>query len=299
MNRHVMTTKLPRKIAVLNTVSDDTLADLKRLGFTEYEARIYLQLLRQHPATAYELSKSTGVPRPNTYNSLEALSQRGAALPISETPARYVPADPQTLLTAISRQTMNLCEDLSARLGTLKESNDDQYVWTLRGEAAIRDKIDALINESARSLFIKGSDHLLRRHKTALKAAAERGVEILLILFGTDIEEFTFSEKSRVYRHEANGVRMGTTDNLFTIAADDSEMLTAMLEDEVIAAHTHNRPVVNIAASLVRHDYYMAEIFSRFRPEIEKAFGKHLRDLRLACFTPEQASSFKQKTDLN
>jgi sugar-specific transcriptional regulator TrmB len=288
---------MPRKIAVQTTGSDNALTDLKRLGFTEYEARTYLQLLRQNPATAYELSKSTGVPRPNTYNALEALSKRGAALPISEAPVKYVPADPQVMLEAISRQTMNLCEDLSARLLPLKPTeDDDQYVWTLRGEEAIRDKIDRLIEGSRQSLFIKGSDHLLRPHKPALKSAAERGMDILIVLFGTNIEEFVFSERCRVYRHEASGVRMGTTDNLFTIAADQSEMLTATLEDEVVAAHTRNRTLVNVAASLVRHDYYMAEIFSRFGKQIDQAFGKHLRDLRLACFTPEQAASFKLKT---
>jgi hypothetical protein len=121
-------------------------------------------------------------------------------------------------------------------------------------------------------------------------------MDILIVLFGANVEEFVFSERCRVYRHEANGVRMGMTDNLFTIAADQSEMLTATLEDEVIAAHTRNRALVNVAASLVRHDYYMAEIFGRFGNEIEGAFGKHLRGLRLACFTPEQAASFILKT---
>ena len=289
---------MTRKISVLNAGSEDYLADLKRLGFTEYEARIYIQLLRQNPATAYELSKSTGVPRPNTYNALEALSQRGAVLPVSENPVRYVAADPKSLMAAISRQTSNLCDDLSSRLDALAPHSDDQYVWTLRGDAAVQDKIDALIGQSRKTLFIKGADQMLRRHKAALRKAAERGVEILIVLFGSDADEFRFSTNCRVYIHEANGVRMGTTDNLFTITADHDEMVTATMSEEVIAAHTRNPPVVNIASSLMRHDYYMAEIFARFGEEIEAAFGKHLRDLRLACFTPDQAQSFKAKTGL-
>jgi hypothetical protein len=73
-------------------------------------------------------------------------------------------------------------------------------------------------------------------------------------------------------------------------------MLAASLDGDIIAAHTRNKPVVTMALSLIRHDYYMAQIFRRFGPEIEKAFGPYLRDLRLACFTPDQVASFRERT---
>lgn len=286
------------KLAVTQDSASDLLIDLKRLDFTEYEARIYLQLLRQSPATAYELSKNSNVPRPNTYHALEALVQRGAVLPVSENPSKYVAADPRNFFNAISRQTRSLCADLAERLSMLGPVVDDQYVWTLRGESAIHDKIEALIAESREAIWVKAADQVLRRHKDAMRAAAERGVEILVVLFGFDADEFRFTESCKVYIHEANGVRMGTADNLFTLAIDHREMLTATVEGDVIAAHTRNHPVVTMAESLIRHDYYMAEIFARFRPEIDALFGPHLRDLRLACFSPAQASSFKQMTGL-
>ena len=278
-------------------------ADLKRLGFTEYEARVYVELLRESPATAYEIAKAAGLPRPNTYHALDALARRGAVLPVSESPIRYVAAEPRGLLDAISRQTSALCADLGAELATLAPRPDDQYVWSRRGDDAVHDKIDALIAESRETIWVKAADDVLRRHRAGLREAAERGVSLLIVLFGTDAEEFRFSKESRVYIHEANGVRMGSADNLFTLAIDHVEMLTAAKEGpkdggEVVAAHTRNRPIVTLAESLVRHDYYMAEIFGRFGAEIEAAFGPHLRDLRLGCFSAEQAASFKERTGL-
>src|SRR3546814_10613875 len=65
-----------------------------------------------------------------------------------------------------------------------------------------------------------------------------------MVLFGFDAEEFRFTERCRIYIHEANGVRMGTADNLFTLAIDQVEMLTAATDGDVIAAHTRNRPIV-------------------------------------------------------
>jgi len=286
-------------MTVTQVEGSDVLIDFKRLGFTEYEARVYLQLLRSSPATAYEISKNSNVPRPNTYHALDALAQRSAVLPVSENPVRYVAASPDGLLDAIAGQTRSLCSDLALRLATISPAQEDQYVWTLKGEQAVHEKIEALIGVSQKSVWIKAADDVLRRHKTALKEAADRGVEMLIVLFGFDAEEFRFNDRCRVYIHEANGVRMGTADNLFTLEIDHVEMLTAALDDDVTAAHTRNRPVVTMAASLIRHDYYMAEIFSRFGTEIDAAFGPHLRDLRVASFSPQQIENFMRKTGLN
>src|SRR3546814_7860517 len=96
---------LAGKLAVTHTLSSDLLQDLKRLGFTEYEARVYVQLLRQSPATAYEIAKAASVPRPNTYHALEALAKRGAVLPVSENPNRSEAGDAREVRDSIARQT--------------------------------------------------------------------------------------------------------------------------------------------------------------------------------------------------
>ncbi len=278
---------------------EGVLSDLRKLGFTEYEARIYLQLLRLgEPATAYEVSKNAGVPRPNTYNALENLSQRGAVLPVSESPARYVATPPDELMSAYARQTAALCAQVGARLKEVGSPAEDRYVWSITGDIAVRDKIDQVIDTCRETLMIKAPDDILRTHKAALTRAGRRGVEMLIVVFGPDPEEFRFGSRCRTFIHEGNGVRMGSTDNLFTIASDHREVVTARMADGAQAVHSRNQTIVNVAESLIRHDYYMAEIFLKFGPEIDETFGPYLRDLRLACFTPEQAETFRAKTGL-
>ena len=104
----------PRSV-INKPATKEILPGLRQLGFTDYEARIYVQLLKTSPATAYEISKAAGVPRANAYAALEALAQRGAVLPVNEEPLRYVAAPPKTLFEGISRQTRALCSDFSAR----------------------------------------------------------------------------------------------------------------------------------------------------------------------------------------
>lgn len=286
------------KVRHIQAANREALSGLRQLGFTDYEARIYVQLLKASPATAYEVAKAAGVPRSNTYAALEALAQRGAVLPVNEEPLRYVAKPPKTLFEGISRQTRALCSDLSDRLSMLAPADPDYHVWMSHGDMAVQEKIEAMIAESRHSIWIKAADDVIRRHKASLQKAAARGVALMVVLFGKDADEFRFNKQCRIYIHESDGTRMGTADNLFTIAVDHQKMLTANMEGEVLAAHTSCPPIVTMAQSLIRHDLYMAEIFAKFGPQIDKAFGPYLRDIRMSCFTPAQAVSFKQRTGL-
>jgi sugar-specific transcriptional regulator TrmB len=286
-----------KSLAKDDASTENTSADLKKLGFTEYEAKVYVQLLGMPPSTAYEISKQAGVPRPNTYSALDSLARRGAVLPVRENPTCYVAAKPRELLDSIARQTRSLCAGLTERLEAVTPRTDDHYVWSLRGDQAVHEHIDILIGQSSETVWIKAADHVLRRHADQLReAAVARGVKLLIVLFGNDADEFRYTDKCQVYIHENNGVRMGTADNLFTLAVDYREMLTANVEGDVIAAHSKNFPIVTMALSLIRHDYYMAEIFAKFGEQINDEFGPYLRDLRLPSFTPEQVASFKKNT---
>ena len=273
-------------------------SEMQKLGFTDYEARIYIQLLTTSPATAYELSKAAGIPRSNAYSALENLSRRAAVQAVSEDPVRYVAVAPGDMLARIASSARRLCDDLAESLSTIAKPEDTHTVWTVWGEAAVHEKIGAMIDQAGRHVWIKAADTVLRKHSAALRAAAERGAEILIVLFGEDAREFAFSDATRVYLHEGNGVRMGTADNLFTVTVDHQEALTATVGEDVFASYTLNRPIVTMAESLIRHDFYLAEIFQRFGPDIEAAFGLHLQALRAACFTPEQMAAFKERTGL-
>jgi sugar-specific transcriptional regulator TrmB len=62
----------------------DLIAGLVAAGFTEHEARTYLALLRDYPATGYPLSKETGAPRLMAREALGRLHAQGAVLETSD-----------------------------------------------------------------------------------------------------------------------------------------------------------------------------------------------------------------------
>ena len=85
----------------------DALAErLVRLGFSQYEARTYLGLLRHGELTGYALANQTGVPQPKIYETLRRLLDRGAVAQTTQHPARYVAVSSETLLGALEQEVV-------------------------------------------------------------------------------------------------------------------------------------------------------------------------------------------------
>src|SRR3989344_5313655 len=55
----------------------EIIESLEEYGFTRNESQIYVFLLKQIEATAFEISKSTRIPRATVYVTLESLTKQG------------------------------------------------------------------------------------------------------------------------------------------------------------------------------------------------------------------------------
>lgn len=285
---------MAQRAASAVNVAPDWVRGLQALGFSEYEARTYIALLRICPATAYEISKAAGVPRANTYSALENLTKKMAVQPVSERPVRYMPLDPESLFGRISKETRERCRKLAQDLGKSASIDTRFSVWSISGEQNVHAKIAEMIDGARDHVWIKASADVLEQHRGALKRAADRGTVVVVVLFGDDARPFQFGRKGKAYLHEGNGVRMGFADNLFTVTTDFREALTASVQGDVYGAYTQSKPVVTMAETLIRHDVYLAEIFACLGDRIDSHFGPYLSTLRRVLFSPEQRTDFER-----
>ena len=98
----------------------DLVAALGGMGFTQSEAKVYLVLLRNNPATGYQLSKVSGVPRSMVYEALGRLDARGAVLKSREAKATlYRPLPPQALLESVDTEHHRKMQALSGGLSEI------------------------------------------------------------------------------------------------------------------------------------------------------------------------------------
>lgn len=73
--------------------------ELKELGLTDNEVRIYLALLRHGPLNPYKIAKITGLHRGYIYDSLERMVEKGVVNEIFvENKKHYQPTSPENLV---------------------------------------------------------------------------------------------------------------------------------------------------------------------------------------------------------
>ena len=272
----------------------DLRSDLQSLGFSEHEARAYLALYKSQPATAYEVAKFAGLPKANAYSVLESLSNKEAAQPISEGPVRDIAVAPNILFERIANATTRRCAKLIEAIPAAAPSGDRGYVWSVTGEDATRAKIESMIDGATSHIWLKTSDASLEPHREALRRAADRGVAVIIILFGTDTRQYDFGGKSRVYLHEGNGISVGIAPQMVTIAVDFREALVTEMGSHQRGSYTRNRSVVHLAETMLRHDVYIAEIYRSFGPQIDKAFGPALFELRRQYLPQDQVDALQK-----
>ncbi|MFH0830955.1 MAG: helix-turn-helix domain-containing protein, partial [Parcubacteria group bacterium] len=87
----------------------DAVTILKKLGLSETEGRLYLELLKVGALTANELTKLTHTRRPTTYYALRQLAERGllhkSGVPGTE---RFQAELPEKILTLVTLQEREL-----------------------------------------------------------------------------------------------------------------------------------------------------------------------------------------------
>ncbi|MBN1771674.1 MAG: TrmB family transcriptional regulator [Deltaproteobacteria bacterium] len=170
---------MPRKPALEERI----VAAMQSLGFTASDARIYLALLKRHPATGYELAAGSGVPRSAIYNVLGRRERRGLVQAVQRRPARYRPLPPERLLSQLEAGFREGLEELRTGLAGLSRPAADGRTWTATGYAAVLAQARTLI-EGARetvhvSLWCREAEALAE----SLRRAGAAGRDVLLFSF--------------------------------------------------------------------------------------------------------------------
>lgn len=132
------------------------MAELIRLGFTEYEARAYIGLVGLSEGTARQVHEASGVPRPRIYNIMESLERRGI-VEVWQGKPRYYRAVPPDRFIRILRKDLE--ESIAVvyegvRDLSLKARERTFPVWHIKGEISIQDQVRTMIHEARSELIV-------------------------------------------------------------------------------------------------------------------------------------------------
>lgn len=233
----------------MNSFSDDLLNKMTKMGFTVYEVKSYLGLLKHNPATGYELSKETNVPRSVIYSVLNKLEMMGLISYIHDKPRRYVPLAPKQLLSKLETDFSTKLMTFSSELLKFNNKPETEGFWNINGYESLLMTCVSLIREAKETIFISGWQREINRLKEPLLAAKKRGVDIII---------FSFTEVSKslgqVFAYGIDEEKLSSIwDHKMILVADSRDLIMgpANIEKQEQAIWTQNKAVLTIAINYI------------------------------------------------
>jgi len=243
----------------------DLLSELDAIGFTEYEAKVYLALLKEYPATGYQLSKRAGIPRSMVYEALGRLDVRGAVLKTEEAKATlYRPMPPDALLDRLAAEHERRIGSLRQGLNVLYTARDEGYLWTFSGEGAVMSYAENMIASAKREAMLVLSDSHVSRLRNTILEAYSRGVTIGALLTGQETLEV-----GQVSYHPFRESQLHKLSDSLVVVVDEREVLIASSQPtSYTATVTTNANMVQIGRQFVWMELFAHRVFSRLGPDM-------------------------------
>jgi sugar-specific transcriptional regulator TrmB len=234
------------------------------LGLTEYEAKVYLALLSEHPATGYQVSKRSGVPRSMVYEALGRLEARGAVLSSAEEKATlYQPVPLGQFLNRYEREAHQRAEALRDNLCALYTREDDGRLWNFSGRREALAYANDLIDRAEQELMLVLTDADVTELNQTLSNAHARNVQLGVILTGNS--DFDLGQ---VVRHPKRETELHRMQETLIIVADEREFLIASGHNVTTATVTTNPNMVLIARQFIWMELFAQRIFSRLGDDL-------------------------------
>jgi sugar-specific transcriptional regulator TrmB len=224
------------------------------LGLSRSEIKTYLSLLGHHPANGSQLSRHAGVRRPNIYDVLRSLKEKGLAVEVND--GLYAPLPPDEFLNRIRLRVEAELTSLKERIDTATRQSSTEYVWVIKGYDEVMAKAREMIRSAHRELYVQLYQKEARHLDSFLLKAERRGVEVKYVAMGAPLREFEL----QVVHPGTETIEKSHGGRVFDIVRDKIEILVGMFEngreDESPINWAKNHWFVMAIREGIRHDFF-------------------------------------------
>lgn len=136
-------------------MSETVLETLKKLGFTEYEAKVYISLVGFGMATAREIHEHSGVPQGRIYSVLRSLSDKNYIEIQDGNPSYFYAENPGAVLNKLKTEMNTSINKSIEYLSNLHlNSRPPSPIWAIHSEWGIKNRIKTLIQGADKEIII-------------------------------------------------------------------------------------------------------------------------------------------------
>jgi sugar-specific transcriptional regulator TrmB len=247
---------------------------LREIGLGEYEAKLYLALVKRHPASGYELARASGVPSSKVYEVLGRLREKDLVFATDGGRAtRYIPADPDEFVERYTQRVTHALDGLRRDLRTLAGDDEVGYVWNVHGREALLERAAEMLSRAERTALVSAWDEELGTLADAIAAARRRGVKVAVIAYGT-----LGVDANVVYFHPIKDTIHGEKGGRGLTLCVDSRIALAGIVGEApqtSGAWSSNHGFVSAVEDYLKHDIYVQKIVGRFNDLLVRTYGRN------------------------
>lgn len=174
--------------------SKDIISALERYGFLQNEAVVYVYLIKQLEAKAFDISKQTGVPRTTVYKILESLKKQGIISEFKKNNIAYfTPENPNQLMRAL-KDKEEIMDSIMPQIQAMASRQTDSpvtklYVGIDGIKQGLEDILETLKKHKIKQIYATSQTDLLiflpKYFPDWLKRREDQGVFTKLILPST------------------------------------------------------------------------------------------------------------------
>jgi len=234
-------------------MEDVIVSRLRDVGFSLYEARVYLALLHGHSQNGNEVAKRAAVPSSKVYAALDKLATAGFVLSTRRgSSTRWSALPPDELVVRLRRHYTEPLDFLEEELPKLQTTEPPEPFLTVSGLTATHDAAVALVSAAEAELHISCWEADLDALSPALALADERGVRVFGMLYGSADPP----PGSWLHHHYEDIVADRVAGRLLALVVDESEALIARIphEGEANAVRSRNPVMSLIVKEYLHHD---------------------------------------------
>ncbi|PKM51794.1 MAG: TrmB family transcriptional regulator [Firmicutes bacterium HGW-Firmicutes-7] len=155
------------------------LTALKKIGFTQQEAIIYIHLCKNGEITGYEAAKLSGISRSNAYAALSSLVDKGYAYVIEGTSSKYIAVPKEELIKNAERDFQDNINIIRENLA-FTSANQEPYV-TITGENHIVSKLKNIIEASEKRIYISCDNEILNQLADELNITIANKLKVVIL----------------------------------------------------------------------------------------------------------------------
>jgi sugar-specific transcriptional regulator TrmB len=263
--------------------SSELVKELMKLGLSQYEASVYVGLVRGGEMTGYAVAKATGVPHAKVYENLNRLVEVGHVARFGSEPARYRAVTPQALLDSFQsnfQHSLDNAKDLLREIANPDVAQEHELILKLtRQPDVVRCAAEALAGATGK-VYISGTDKVLNALGTAITEACDRGVEVILVHFGPlrfnvhggRVVRHRSTEGIVAWRHQAQHLALcvDSTRSVWAVAKDGRSW---------VGSAGDFPPLAWLIKAYIRHDIYLQRVFADMPDELHARYGPSLSGL--------------------